>query len=670
MRTHNILQSMKLFIITLLSLLTASASSFAQNSCYARLDGDTLRIGNSHIERVFAWNSGAIRTLWLEDLSNGRILKSTNDSPDFVISKEQPENASLEVITTPAGKWSKATYIARINYNIGSVRVRRDYRLYDNVPAIACDTYLKGTWDITPVEAPVLDQICLKGRNWHCTVVEFHDRTDVHNTLLEEHKFISYHHGKDWNGNLLLARDATTGNGLFILKEAPCSDMQVGPGAADFRTKNGWFRVTRIGFEPSDILPDEWTRLYGCVMGVTGDDSLSEVLALRSYQKSLRHQPDMIMMNTWGDRSQDGRVSEAFCLQELDKAARLGVTVFQIDDGWQLGKSPASIVEGGSFDDIWSRAGYWDLDPVKFPRGLQPIVDKARSLGIEIGLWFNPSVQDHMADWEKDAAVLTGLYQKYGIRVFKIDGLVIPSKKAERNLRKMLDRVREETGDEVIFNLDVTNGRRMGYNWFAEYGNIFLENRYTDWGNYYPYKTLRNLWQLSRYIAPERVQIEFLNPWRNADKYPENDAFAPANYSFDYIAATTFAAQPLAWMEASNLPEEAYSTGQVLKGWKDISARLHSGTILPIGEEPSGVSWTGFQSVTDAGHGYLIVYRENTPSDKEQLRTWLPEGKRISIKPILGDGRKSTIKVGTDGLIKVKIRRPNSFVIYEYSVKR
>lgn len=663
------LRRMKYLIITLLPLLIVSTSSFAQNSCYARLDGDTLRIGNTHIERVFAWNSGAIRTLWLEDLSNGRILKSTNDSPDFAISKEAPENASLEVITTPAGKWSKATYIARINYNIGSVRVRRDYRLYDDVPAIACDTYIKGTWNITPVEAPVLDQICLKGRNWHCTVVEFHDRTDVHNTLLEEHKFISYHHEKDWNGNLLLARDATTGNGLFILKEAPCSDMQVGPGAADFRTKNGWFRVTRIGFEPSDILPDEWTRLYGCVLGVTGDDSLSEVLALRSYQKSLRHQPDMIMMNTWGDRSQDGRVSEAFCLQELDKAARLGVTVYQIDDGWQLGKSPASIVEGGSFDDIWSRAGYWDLDPVKFPRGLQPIVDKARSLGIEIGLWFNPSVQNHMADWEKDAAVLTGLYQKYGIRIFKIDGLVIPSKKAERNLRKMLDRVREETGDEVIFNLDVTNGRRMGYNWFAEYGNIFLENRYTDWGNYYPYKTLRNLWQLSRYVAPERFQIEFLNPWRNADKYPGNDAFAPAYYTFDYIAATTFAAQPLAWMEASNLPEEAYSTGQLLKEWMDIAASFHSGTILPIGEEPSGTSWTGFQSIKDSKHGYFLIYREDTPTAKGCIKTWLPEGKCVRFRPLLGSGKPFRAKVGPGGTINIKLSDPNTFALYEYSVR-
>ena len=660
---------MKRLLLSVFLAIIASSPQISASSCYARLESDTLRIGNSRIERVFAWNGGALRTLWVTDLAASRTMRSTHERPDFVLAKETPENAALEVIEVPEGKWAPSHFVARISYNIGSVQVRREYRLYDDVPAIACDTYLKGVWNITPEENPILDQICLKGRNWHCRAVEFHDVTDHHNTLIEEHSFISYHHKRFWNGNLLAARDAVSGDGLFLLKEAPCSDMQVGSGSGDFATKNGRFQVTRIGFSPEDILPDEWTRLYGCVMGVSGEDNLSEAMALRAYQKTQRRQVDMVMMNTWGDRSQDGRVSETFCLQELDKAAALGITIYQIDDGWQVGKSPASVVKGGSFDNIWARAGYWDVDPVKFPNGLSPIVEKAKSLGIEIGLWFNPSVQEDMADWEKDAAVLTGLNKEYGIRIFKIDGLIIPSKKAERNLRKMLDRVREETGDDVIFNMDVTNGRRIGYNWFAEYGNIFLENRYTDWGNYYPYKTLRNLWQLSRYVAPERFQIEFLNPWRNADKYPEGDAFAPANYSFDYIAAVSLAAQPLAWMEASNLPEEGYSTGALLKKWLSIAPDLHAGTILPIGDEPSGRSWTGFQSVTDAKHGYLIVYREATPGARAHIKTWLPEGSRLRLKAVLGDGKHYRAKVREGGNLKVRLPSPNSFAIYEYSVK-
>lgn len=658
----------RLFLTVSFVLFTTMALASAQ-SCYATLMRDTLRIGNSRIERVFAWNGGAVRTLWLTDKAAGRSMKSRHPLPDFSLAKEAPEDARLEWISVPEGKWTPAHHIARVHYHIGSVEVRRDYRIYDEVPAIACDTYLRGSWDITAEETPVLDQIGMKGRNWHCTAVEFHDITDHHNTLLEEHRFISYHHAKTWNGNLLLARDYVSGNGLFLLKEAPCSDMQVGPRSGDFITKNGHFQVVGPGFEPRDLLPDEWTRLYGCVMGVGGDDALSEALALRAYQKTARRQEDMVMMNTWGDRSQDGRVSEAFCLNELDKAARLGITIYQIDDGWQAGKSPASVVKGGSFDDIWARTGYWDVDPVKFPHGLSPIVEKAGRLGIEIGLWFNPSVQDDLADWEKDAAVLTGLWKQYGIRIFKIDGLILPSKTAERNLRKLLDRVREETGDEVVFNMDVTNGRRIGYNWFTEYGNIFLENRYTDWGNYYPYKTLRNLWQLSRYVAPERFQIEFLNPWRNPDKYPANDLFAPSRLDFSYIAATSFAAQPLAWMEASNLPEEAFQVEDLLHTWRDIAPALHAGTLLPIGEEPSGRSWTGFQSILNDGHGYLIIYRENTPDARASIKTWLPAGSRIRLKAVLGSGKSCCVRVDAEGRLPLTLKAPNSFALYEYHLR-
>ena len=65
----------------------------------------------------------------------------------------------------------------------------------------------------------------------------------------------------------------------------------------------------------------------------------------------------------------------------------------------------------------------------------------------------------------------------------KIDGVSIPTKKAEANLRRFFSRVLEETGDDVLFNLDVTSGIRGGYHMFCSLGNVFLENRYTDWGN-------------------------------------------------------------------------------------------------------------------------------------------------------------------------------------------
>ena len=431
--------------------------------------------------------------------------------------------------------------------------------------------------------------------------------------------------------------------------------------------------VVGLGIVSNDVKPDSWIRIYGCVIGIYTGDEQEALTALRLYQKQLRHhtaaQDEMIMLNTWGDRSQDAKIDEAFCLAELDRAARMGITLFQLDDGWQSGKSPNSKTAGGSFKDIWKNTDYWTPNPMKFPHGLKPIVEKGKKLGIRIGLWFNPSIQNDFADWQKDAQAIIGLYKKYGICCFKIDGLQIPTKTAEQNLRRLFDTVLEQTNHEVIFNLDATAGRRGGYHYMNEYGNIFLENRYTDWGNYYPYRTLRNLWMLSRYVPAEKMQIEFLNKWRNADKYDAADPFAPARYSFDYLFAITLAAQPLAWMEASNLPGEAYATASLLKAYQSLQLRFHKGVILPIGEEPSGRSWTGFQSIVSDTEGYLIVYREDNGQAEGTIDTWLPKGKKVTFTPVMGSGRKSTAKVGAQGKVSFELKDKNSFALYQYRIK-
>ena len=298
------------------------------------------------------------------------------------------------------------------------------------------------------------------------------------------------------------------------------------------------------------------------------------------------------------------------------------------------------------------------------------MVERARELGIEVGLWFNPSVQDDFAAWEKDADALLGLYRRYGIKVFKIDGLSIPTKRAETNLRRLFDRVGEESGGDVLFNLDATASRRGGYHMFNEYGNIFLENRYTDWGNYFPYRTLRNLWQLSRYVPAERIQVEFLNKWRNADKYA-GDPFAPAGYGFDYLFATTMAGQPLAWLESSNLPEEAFAIAPLVREYRAVAADFHAGIILPVGEEPSGRSWTGFQSLVSDAEGYLLLYREAAPSDEGVVETFLPEGAKISLTRVLGSGdRRVRQTVGRKGALRVSLPAENTFVLYKYSLEK
>ncbi len=681
-------------LIPLYVILFLTAPARAQESCYSRLEGDTLTIGNTLIERRFHWNGGNPATLSLSDKVSGQTWTDRSQSPDFVLPPQgEPRDGRFSTRHVAATSIHPAALEAVVEFTAGDLAVRRVYRIYDDAAAIACDTYLKGRTRLPAAEGETsaadrkniestadmrifgtgaqIDRFAPGGFHWQTRIVEFRDVTDWNNNLVFETDIIPYRKSRH-RGNLLFAHDGVTDRGFFLLKEAPCSDVQPAYPGYDFTTEFGDFAVAGLGITTEDLACGGWVRAYGCVIGVFAGGEREALTALRRYQKQLRRlepgRDEMVMMNTWGDRSQDAKVGERFCLEEVRRAARLGITHFQIDDGWQTGKSPNSAVAKGSFRNIWDNPRYWEPDPVKYPRGLHPVVEEGRRLGVEICVWFNPSTQDDYADWEKDAAAMIRLYDTYGIRTFKIDGLAIPNKRSEENLRRLFDRVLEHTSGRAVFNLDATAGRRAGYHTFNRYGNIFLENRYTDWQNYYPYWTLRNLWQLSKYVPAERLQIEFLNKWRNAAKYA-GDPFGPANYRFDYLFATTMAAQPLAWMEAGNLPEEAFALGETVARYRAVQEDFHRGVILPVGDEPSGRSWTGFQSAGD-GRGYLLVLREQTPERQTMLRTWLDEGAKVRFTPVVGHGKASVQTVGRGGTIAAELPVPNDYAMYRYEIIR
>lgn len=685
---------MRIRLLTLSLAIIATLMQAKAGDYYSVLSGDTLKMGNSRIERVWLWNNGHLITCRVTDKLSGKTFVSTGKTPDFAVNRSNPSDGKMIVEQIAGDGIRPDRLVTTITYRLGDLDVERTYRIYDDVAAIAVDTRLRGYLNgvsekevsaadrsniehaedmkVKPVTA-VLDRLTLDGNHWHGRAVEFRDITDWNNNLVDTRDFISYRK-TNYRGNILTVTDGTAGGGGFIfLKEAPCSGVQLAYKNGDFISDFGSFMVTGLGVGDKDITPDKWTRTYGSVLCTFGDGELSALRSLREYQKMCRvldpDRDEMVMMNTWGDRSQDAKVNETFCLAEIDKASRLGITLFQIDDGWQAGKSPNSASSGGSFKDIYANTSYWTPDPVKYPNGLTPIVERGRELGIDIGLWFNPSVQNDFADWEKDAATIVRLWRDYGICMFKIDGLTVNSKLGEENLRRLFDRVLDETNNEVMFNLDATASRRGGYHFFNEYGNIFLENRYTDWGNYYPYQTLRNLWMLSRYVPAERLQIEFLNKWRNDAKYP-NDPFAPSAYGFGYIFAITMAGQPLAWMEAANLPDEAFEIRPLIESYRKIQHDFHRGTILPIGEEPSGRSWTGFQSIVSDTEGYLLIYREDNPRSEAQIATWFTEGDDIKLTPVIGHGEKRHLHAAEGGKLKLTIEKPNDFVMYKYSTEQ
>ncbi len=654
---------------------------------YSSLKNDTLYVGNNLIERKFIWNEGNVITYSVEDKLNRKIWINKNKRADFYIPK-QNQNAtksswhSEEISSNIVAKHLEVT----VEYELDQLKIRKVFRVYENSPVIATDLYLKGkaygTWEIDPNlekdnvknvlsqqnEIPVLDQISLDGKHWKLDAVEFLDYSDYNNTLVKPYSGLSYHENA-YKGNLLFFQDIECQSGLFFLKESACSRAQLSYPGADFITNFGDIKVIGLGVKTSDLSEKEWVKAYGSVVGVYSGGEKDKLIALRQYQKELRvldpDRNEFIMMNTWGDRASISRLTEDFCIQQIEACAKMGVTHFQLDYGWQQGQ------DAGGYLNVYDKyPDFWTPNKKLFPNGLGPVIEKGKELGVKVCLYLNPSLQKDNEDWGKDANSIINMYNEYGVSAFKVDGQKMMTKIAETRTLKMFEKIQKETDGNMFLNLDVTAGIRGGYFMYNEYGNIFVENRYTQWGNYYPFWTLRNLWMLSKYFPAERLQMEFMNKWKNQDKYPQGDVFAPKNYSFDYLFATTMASQTLAWMDVADLPEETLvSTGKLIKKFRTIRHDFHNGIILPVGDEPSGKSWTGFQSIGDGGKGYLLIFREKNPKSEALVKVYFDPGTKIHLTPVLGDGAKMRQKITDNGFLSVTLPHENSFVMYQYDIE-
>ena len=74
-------------------------------------------------------------------------------------------------------------------------------------------------------------------------------------------------------------------------------------------------------------------------------------------------------------------------LDLAERAAAAGIERFVLDDGWF-----------GSRRDDRSGLGDWVVSPDVWPRGLHPLVDRVRALGMEFGLWFEPEMVNPDSD--------------------------------------------------------------------------------------------------------------------------------------------------------------------------------------------------------------------------------------------------------------------------------
>jgi alpha-galactosidase len=98
-----------------------------------------------------------------------------------------------------------------------------------------------------------------------------------------------------------------------------------------------------------------------------------------------RDEPRPVLYNSWEATLFD--VTEEGQIRLAELAAKLGVELFVVDDGWFPGRTR----------DL-AGLGDWRVDPVKFPRGLLPLVRRVQELGMQFGLWVEPEMVNPDSD--------------------------------------------------------------------------------------------------------------------------------------------------------------------------------------------------------------------------------------------------------------------------------
>ncbi len=685
-------------LLTAAALVAAPAmaqepQSIALDDARIDFDGAEVVLANSRIERRLAWKDGALATVRLGFGEGGTGWSMAPPAPDLAPlgTLEVPAKASLALRQVEATAIRPAHLELTVETTGQGLDVRRTCRVFPKVPAIPCtiayrgaprtrDKAAQGGRDVIESAdlalAPsgdVIDRLALPPGHWSFNATAFRAATDYHDWLVVDQPGELYRQPLALTANVLTLTDRFGPGQVFVIKEAPVGADQIAFPGHDAVLQSGDVRIEGSGIDPATLSADTWQEGHTVTIGVAPHGEAALLLARRDYMATRRtYDPardGMILMNTWGDRNRDAAMSESFAMAQLEAAQRMGLTHLQLDDGWQAGLSKNSAAKDGKLWEEWSAAS-WQPHLQRFPRGLGPVVARARDLGMEIGLWFNPTRRDDYALWERDADILIGLYRQHGIRIFKIDGIDQPSRVAAANLEKMFAKVHGATDGKAVFNLDTTAGRRPGYlDPVNAYGNLFVENRYTDWGNYYPYRTLRSLWMLAAHVPPQFLQIEFLNTARNPDRYPPGDPLAPARTGQDYAFAVTMMAQPLAWLEATGVPEDALADPDLIRTYRQHAARIHAGHILPIGEQPDGTAWTGFQSIAPGqGSGYLLVLREANTRPEASLRTLLPPNSRVRLTPVTGHGQPADLAVSATGDVTLALPTPHSFALYSYDL--
>jgi len=160
------------------------------------------------------------------------------------------------------------------------------------------------------------------------------------------------------------------------------------------------------------------------------DDGLDGLAAAwHAYQRSFATHPTTqpVVLNLWEAVFFEHELGRLKAI--ADRAARVGVELYVLDDGWFRGRR-----------DDHAGLGDWYVDEKTWPDGLDPLVDHVRSLGLSFGLWFEPEMVNPDSD----------LYREHPDWILSSGGRV----PLEQRNQLVLDLSRQEVRDHLYERID------------------------------------------------------------------------------------------------------------------------------------------------------------------------------------------------------------------------
>lgn len=642
--------------------LSSSSSSSAQASAppdgraFASLKNNVLTVGNGLFTRSWSVNGPILASISIQDQVRGKQwVAGSPDIQSLARNIERATGAStMSTAYVAVDGVSKTMLQVTLTTPTRAGALIRRFFIPEDLPVIGTQiqtvykTAAPQRYGRAPFEqmTDIVDAIRIDRSHLSLGWASFTEQTDHTNNLFSENaRDLSRSGNVGIRANVWYLEDRTAEAGLLAIKDTMGPAWRFPPNPNDAAVIGN--HLYDYGHGSALIGRREWFIVY------TPGENARTIAAQRlqlELHPAIPGRDGLAMSNTWGDRAGATAVTESLALAEIAAARRMGLDAVQLDDGWQYGNTHNAQKgpQDSSWGDYWGYSSkFWQANPYRFPRGLGPVADAARRAGVGLGLWYAPSCAHDFSQWRRDVNELVYLIRRFNLVNVKLDGILLTSALGEERLRWLLDNVTRATGRTCTLDLDVTNMRRLGYWGSLAAGPVFVENRYTDSHRianapttYYPHQTFQHLWQLSHYIDPMRLRMEFLDNTRNTAYY-RGEQMAPSNYPASTLFAMVMMASPLAWMELSKAPA-AYrdDLASILKVWRPVRDEIHASPILPIGSVPDGyTNWAGFVTAPETGNVFAVVIRPRNAGP-----TWsftLPRADLSSATVLHGDGMAS-----------------------------